>query len=278
MGKRRRSFLFGGLSLFFLTSRVIAQPVLAPIHPKFILFDVFGTCLEIRDSLIDSGNQWSQTRGVSIDWSPLVDDWVSDHVARVDAILEGQAPWTSIDAIHREALPGLLRRYAPGTTFTRADREQINRFWHRLAPWPDAKAGLELMHSRFTLTAFTNANDTLLADLSRFAGFPWDRDISAQSARRYKPDPAFYRYAAQTLNARPDELLLVAAHPYDLRAAKRQGWRTALVIRPGETDDIDPRVAEREFDVVAKDFLDLDRRLGLSPSLTADALTLRIPN
>jgi 2-haloacid dehalogenase len=88
--------------------------------------------------------------------------------------------------------------------------------------------------------------------------------ITAENARRYKPRPEVYRTAARLLGLRPAEVMLVAAHNYDLAAARACGLGTAFVPRPtehgpGQTSDLAP---EADWDVVATDFLDLAGKLG----------------
>jgi len=70
--------------------------------------------------------------------------------------------------------------------------------------------------------------------------------------------------AVTLLGLEPDEVMLVAAHNYDLRAAQHHGLRTAFVPRPtehGPNQTTDLR-AEGEWTIVAADFLDLAAQLG----------------
>ena len=100
--------------------------------------------------------------------------------------------------------------------------------------------------------------------LAKFAGLPWDCIITAENARCYKPRAEVYRTAIELLGMAPAEVMMVAAHNYDLRAARAEGMRTAFVPRPTEygprqTTDLGP---EDDWDVVAADLLDLAVRLG----------------
>jgi 2-haloacid dehalogenase len=101
--------------------------------------------------------------------------------------------------------------------------------------------------------------------LAKFAGLPWDCVITAENARCYKPRPEVYRTAVSLLGLEPDQVMMVAAHNYDLRAARGEGLRTAFVPRPleygpGQTTDL---ALEADWDVVARDFGDLATRVGV---------------
>jgi 2-haloacid dehalogenase len=87
--------------------------------------------------------------------------------------------------------------------------------------------------------------------------------ISAELFHHYKPDAEAYLGCAELLDVAPEELMLVAAHPSDLRAARDAGLMTAFVARPLERGPGRqlPRVEDGEFDFTAGDFLDLARQL-----------------
>ena len=168
-----------------------------------------------------------------------------------------------MEEIHRQALGDALARHHV-TGLTEADIERLVQARWRLAPWPDAIPGLTRLKRRYVISPLSNASFTGMVRLARFAGLPWDCVLTAENARHYKPHPDVYRTAVSLLGYRIDHVMLVAAHNYDLRAAQGQGLRTAFVPRPleygpGQTTDLVP---EGDWDVVAKDFLDLADRLG----------------
>ena len=75
----------------------------------------------------------------------------------------------------------------------------MNRVWHRLTPWPDSVAGLQRLRSRFVVATLSNGNVSLLVDMAKHAGLPWDCILSAEIFHRYKPDLEVYRQAADML-------------------------------------------------------------------------------
>jgi 2-haloacid dehalogenase len=100
--------------------------------------------------------------------------------------------------------------------------------------------------------------------MAKRAGLPWDVILGAEPTRHYKPQREAYIGTAEYLGIRPDELMLVAAHNGDLKAASGFGLRTAFVPRPkehgsGQTKDLAP---DGPWDVVARDFVDLADKLG----------------
>jgi 2-haloacid dehalogenase len=182
----------------------------------------------------------------------------------MDRVRRGELPWTKIDALHRMVLVELLDK-AGITSVTDDDVDHLNRAWHRLDPWPDSVDGLARLKKNFIITTLSNGNVSLLTNMAKRAGLPWDCVISAELFRHYKPDAEAYLGCADLLDVAPAELMLVAAHPSDLRAARSAGLMTAYVERPLEYGAGRPRTSaidDGEFDVTATDFLDLAAQLA----------------
>ena len=150
------------------------------------------------------------------------------------------------------------------TDMTEAQREHLNRAWHRLDPWPDSVAGLRRLKKRFVISTLSNGNVALLVNMAKHARLPWDCVLSAEIIQKYKPDPEVYQMAASLLGFAHEQVLMVAAHPSDLRGAQRAGLRTAYVPRPlehGPGGGVEP-VGDTVFDLVVPDFNELARALG----------------
>jgi 2-haloacid dehalogenase len=181
----------------------------------------------------------------------------------MDRVRRGDLPWTRIDDLHRMILEELLGA-AGITSICVEDVDELNRAWHRLDPWPDTVSGLTRLKEKFTITTLSNGNMSLLTNMAKRARLPWDCVISAELFHHYKPDPQAYLGCADLLGVPPDQLMLVAAHPSDLRAARDAGLMTAYVDRPLEMGpgSTPYAVADDEFDFIATDFLDLAQQLG----------------
>ncbi|HEX2186300.1 MAG TPA: haloacid dehalogenase type II, partial [Chloroflexota bacterium] len=206
-------------------------------HIRALLFDVFGTVVDWRSSVIAEGEALARAQGWPpdrVDWGAFADRWrregYSDAIAR---IRRGEAPWALVDALHRAKLDELLAEHGLAG-LAEAEVAHFNRVWHRLRPWPDAVPGLQRLRRRFVLAPLSNGNFALLTNMAKHAGLPWDCILSAELFGAYKPDPAVYRGALALLGIDAHEAMMVAAHPGDLRAARALGLRAAYVPRPHE--------------------------------------------
>lgn len=233
-------------------------------HVKALTFDVFGTVVDWRGSIVREGTAFGKQHGLKVDWAGFADAWRGGYRPSMDRVRRGELPWTNIDTLHRMILDALLEQFGL-TGLSEADKEHLNRVWHRLEPWPDAVAGLTRLRRGFIIATLSNGNIALLTNMAKHAGLPWDCILSAELARHYKPDPEAYRTAAELLGLRPDQVMMVAAHKGDLRAAQAVGLRTAFVPRPQEFGPERPpdMAPEPAFDVHARDFGDLADQLGV---------------
>lgn len=230
---------------------------------KALTFDVFGTVVDWRSSIIREGQLLTKTRGIRVDWAKFVDAWRAGYRPAMDRVQKGELPWISIDGLNRVILDDLLKQFEI-EGLSEEDIDHLNRAWHRLMPWPDSVPGLNRLRSRYLLVTLSNGNMSLLVNMAKNAGLPWDCVLSAELAGRYKPDPQVYQMAARLLGLSPAQVMMVAAHPGDLQASKKVGFRTAFVSRPLEygPDKKADTVSQAEVDVVAVDFLDLAAKLG----------------
>ena len=231
---------------------------------KAMTFDVFGTVVDWRSSIVREGEQVTARTGIEVDWPQFADAWRAGYGPAMRQVRTGDLPWTKIDDLHRMILDGLIPEYGL-TALTDAERDDLNRVWHRLAPWPDTVSGLTRLRTRYVLATLSNGNVALLVNMAKHSGLPWDAVLSAELAHRYKPDPEVYLTAADLLGLQPDQVMMVAAHQGDLRAAAALGFKTAYVPRPleyGPDREIDT-TPDPSFNIIASDFNDLADRLGL---------------
>jgi 2-haloacid dehalogenase len=235
----------------------------AESHPKALVFDVFGTCVDWRTSVAREGEALGRRLGIGgVDWLAVADAWRGQYQPHMDTVRSGQRPWVTLDVLHREALDAILPAFGLGH-LSAADRDELTLAWHRLDPWPDVTEGLARLKTRSIIAPNSNGNIALMVNMAKRAGLPWDAILGAEIARAYKPQPAVYRRCAEALGLAPGEVMMVAAHNNDLVAAAASGLQTAFVPRPlehgpGQTSDLSP---EHEFDVVARDFHDLADQL-----------------
>jgi 2-haloacid dehalogenase len=232
------------------------------MQPQALAFDVFGTVVDWRSSIIRELEAFGRKHGLQQDWPSFADKWRAGYVPAMDRVRRGELPWMKIDDLHRMILDGLI--HAAGISVSDDEVDYLNRSWHRLDPWPDTVRGLTRLKERFLITTLSNGNVSLLTNMAKRAGLPWDCVISAELFHHYKPDPQAYLGCAELLDVPPDHLMLVAAHPGDLRAARGAGLMTGYVARPLEYGPVQQphRIEADEFDFTATDLLDLADKLS----------------
>ncbi|MDA2919617.1 haloacid dehalogenase type II [Desulfobacterota bacterium AH_259_B03_O07] len=229
---------------------------------KALAFDVFGTVVDWRTTIIRECTLLGKAKGIHVDWAQFADAWRAGYAPAMDQVRRSELSWMNIDSIHRMILERLLIEFEI-KGLTESEKYDLNRIWHRLRPWPDSVRGLRRLRKRYVLATLSNGNMALLVNMAKNAGLPWDCILSSELSKHYKPDKEVYRTAADLLGLGPEQVMMVAAHKDDLNAAKTVGFKTAFVVRPLEfgpagTPDLS---ADPSFDIRAKDFIDLATKL-----------------
>ncbi len=232
---------------------------------RALVFDVFGTVVDWRSSIIREGELLSASKGLKVDWPAFADAWRAGYRPAMDRVGSGALGWTNIDTLHRMILDELLVKFAI-KGLSEAEINHLNRAWHRLSPWPDTVGGLNRLRGRYVISTLSNGNVALLVNMAKNAGLPWDCVLSGEIFKAYKPDIKVYQGAATMLGLPFDQVMLVAAHPNDLDGARKAGLRTGYVHRALEFGPEKQKKPMSElnldFDVLATDFLDLAAKLG----------------
>ncbi|OBF12178.1 haloacid dehalogenase, type II [Mycobacterium sp. ACS4054] len=229
---------------------------------KALLFDVQGTATDFHSTVCDEARRISAGRRPDADWPEVVRRWRAGYFTTLEQARAGQSAWVSVHSVYRRALDPVLDER--GIAFTEDERDELTQAWRRLKPWPDVVPGLTRLKVGYTLATLSNADVSAVVEISKRAGLPWDAVFAAEMAGVFKPDPAIYRMAATYLGLEPAEIMMVASHKYDIRAAGRLGFATAFVARPlefGVDGEADVAYSD-EFDVNASDFNDLAAQLG----------------
>ncbi len=198
---------------------------------RVLLFDVFGTLVDWRSSLIELAEVTGSGAGVQADWAAVVDDWRRAYQPAMDRVRQGAA-WRDLDSLQRATLNEVLAQR--NIWLSAADRESLVRGWRQLRPWPDSRQGLDRLRRRYVTATLSNGHLALLADLLKFADLRVDVVLSAQLAAGYKPDPGVYLTALRLLDCQPEDAGMVAAHASDLHAAAALGLRPIFVRRSHE--------------------------------------------
>ncbi len=229
---------------------------------KALTFDVFGTVVDWRSSIIEEGRKLGLLKGIEADWVSVAHAWRRRYNPAMERVRSGERGWIKLDQLHRENLLEVLEEHHIGN-LDDAEIDEFNRAWHRLAPWPDSVAGLTRLKRKFILATLSNGNIALMVNMAKHGGLPWDAILGAETARAYKPQPEAYLRAADNLGLEPRQVMMVAAHNGDLIQAGKLGFHTAFIHRPTEygpqqKSDLEPA---QEYDFVADSLLDLAEKL-----------------
>ena len=233
---------------------------------KAIVFDVFGTVVDWRGSIIRELNAVGREFGIDADWESFADRWRGGYLDGPKLFRDGKREWLKADTLHWERLQSLKIEFGLGG-LSDAQLVHLNKAWHRLTPWPDAVQGLSRLRDNYRVGTLSNGDNVLLSNMARNAGLPWDIIMGAENFQSYKPDPKVYLGAVELLGCQPHEVMVTAAHLSDLHNAKLNGLRAAFVPRPDEFGPASNKadlVPTDDIDVTARDFLDLASKMGMS--------------
>jgi 2-haloacid dehalogenase len=231
---------------------------------KALTVDVFGTVTDWHSTIIREGERFGSQKQIYVDWGQFARAWRSGYEPAMGRVRRGELPWTKMDTLHRMILDDILADF-PILELSEYERNHFNRVWHRLDAWSDVVGGMLRLKSKYIVAALSNGNVSLLTNMAKHAGIPWDCILSAELARHYKPDREVYETAAHLLDLEPPSILMVAAHRHDLEGARAVGFRTAFIPRPlewGPEGGADT-ATDGEFDIIAQDFHDLATQLGI---------------
>ena len=232
---------------------------------QMCVFDVFGTVVDWRSSVIAEVDQLASDKGWDLDAVEFAEAWRANYGPSRNRVRTGELPWTKLDDLHRMTLDDLLLRYRL-EGLTEAEKVHLNKVWHRLHPWPDSSEGLRRLKARYVLSPLSNGNVALLTNMAKFGDLAWDCVLGSDVVRHYKPDREMYMMPSDFFDIPPSAVMLVAAHTGDLESAQSYGLRTAFVHRPLERGPDRPPVPmpeEGRFDFLATSFVDLAEQLGL---------------
>lgn len=226
------------------------------VAPKAFIFDVFGTCVDWRASVARAVS----TALPEVDPLAFADAWRAEYQPAMERIRAGGRGYVPLDDLHLENLARVAARFGVAPS----DPAALNRAWETLDPWPDVVPGLLALKRGAIVAPCSNGSIALMTRLARYAELPWDCVLGAEIAQDYKPKSAVYLASAAALRLVPNDVMMVAAHNDDLRAARQAGLQTGFVPRPlehgpGQTTDLEP---SDDWDLVATDFNGLARRFG----------------
>jgi 2-haloacid dehalogenase len=227
---------------------------------KALVFDVFGTVVDWRESVIAEGTAWGKEKGAEVNWGDFADRWRLGYQPAMDDVRSGRLSWTRLDDLHRRILDQILPHFGI-TGLSESEKTHWAHVWRRLTE------GLTRLRRKYIVAPMSNGNIALMVSLAKFGGLTWDAILGAELVQHYKPDPQTYLSAPYLLDLKPDEVMMCAAHVSDLRAARSHGLRTAFIHRPLEYGSHRKELADTaqpgDFDVVVSSIVELAQELGV---------------
>ncbi len=196
---------------------------------RAITLDMYGTLLDLKTSFVPGFGRFLEGQGSSRDAAEVIQIWEATYLreSMVDTML-GRGR-TLFEQIRRECLSQVFSSL--GVSHTADDIDRLLTTDAQVSLFSDVQDGLSALQDRYTLSVLSNGDLDSLERAVSGLSIPVDSVISAEQAGVYKPHSAVYRFAAEHLNLPPNQILHVAAHPWDVRGAKASGLLGAYINR-----------------------------------------------
>jgi 2-haloacid dehalogenase len=268
--RSRREFMTG-VSALAAGAAVAAAGAASEAHAQdrprpdveILVFDTFGTVVDWRGTIIAEGAELSKRKGLRVDWAAFADAWRAEYRPSMERVRRGALPWTNLDGLHRMSLDKIVPAFGL-QGLTAAELKALHRVWHRCRPWPDSVEGLTRLKTRYVIAPLSNGNISLITNMAKRGGLPWDCVLGAELVQHYKPDRETYLSPARFFDVEPSQVMMVAAHTPDLEVPRTLGLRTAYVHRPyeGGTSSGHTMPAAGTYDYMVRDLRELAAALG----------------
>lgn len=216
---------------------------------RVIVFDVIETLLDLRAL----APKFERTFG---DVAAL-DQWFGQMLQSAFAITVAQG-YSDFGVVAKSALT--MTSEKRGVVLTDRGIAELLGGIRSLPPHPDSADGLQVLRDAgFRLAALTNSAPKVLEAQVSSAGLKdyFEQLLSVEAVRQFKPAPAVYRSAADSMGVSIAEIRMVAAHSWDVGGAMRAGCAAAFVARPGMV--LDP-LFDRP-DIVGRDLREVARAI-----------------
>lgn len=228
-----------------------------------LTFDVFGTTVDWCTGIAREAEALLGPKGHRLDWIAFANRWRKEYQPAMEQVRSGKRGYVAMDVLHREMLEAVLKEFGV-EDLTVKEKDHFALAWRRLPPWADTVEGMTRLKRKFTLVALSNGNIALISEMAKRGGLPWDVILGADIVQTYKPMPALYDSAPRLLDLKPEQVMMVACHAWDLDHAMKRGLRTAYVRR---ADEYGPGAGLPEpkagtYDVQVGSFVELAEAMG----------------
>jgi 2-haloacid dehalogenase len=223
---------------------------------KYLTFDIFGTVMDLTGSLAGPAGDFLAAHGSNMTGQAFYADWRERQ--RIEQyqdnlLMLGHSGYLETC---RRAFVYCLKKH--NVSYTAEGVQEFMKVYMGLQPYADAIEGLRSLGSRYKLVALSNGEQWYLEKLlGNNVPVEFDSIISVDQVGAFKPAPGIYRKAVQRLGCEPGDIMMVAAHAFDILGAQACGFRAAYVNRyklPTEDSDYQP-------DIIVNNFVELAERL-----------------
>ena len=196
---------------------------------KVVMFDQYGTVVDMQKGLTDIATPFLKDKGWAGDPNSFVTWWRRTHFenSMIDALLhKAHTPYREIG---HAAVGHVLQR--AGIKHTPEDIRYLVGCIEELKPFPDVPAALAKLQTKYKIVVLSNGDRDMLETAKKYHGIPFDNVISVAEANAFKPHVATYTKAAEIMRVQMDEVLFVANHAFDCIGAKAAGMHSAFIDR-----------------------------------------------
>ena len=223
---------------------------------NYLTFDIFGTVMDLSVSLTGPAGEFLAAHGSAMTGQAFYAEWRERQ--RIEQyqdnlLMLGHSGYLETC---RRAFVYCLKKH--NASYTAGAVQEFMKVYKGLQPYGDAVEGLRSLAGRYKLVALSNGEQWYLEELlDNNVPIRFDAIISVDQAGAFKPSPGIYRKAIQRLGCEPGEIMMVAAHAFDILGAQACGFKAAYVNRyklPTEDSEYQP-------DIIVDDFVELAARL-----------------
>ena len=224
---------------------------------KALTFDLFGTVLNLGDSLIPYIGTFLANQGSDIAPNHFWEQW--RYRQRIEQyqdtiMMLGHSGYLETS---RRALVYTLQ--SNGLNHAKSDVDHLMRAWQELDPYPEVIDSFKRLTERYQLVALSNGDPDYLVHLAdNRIKWNFDNIISATLVSAFKPHPAIYRRTALVLDLEVNQCMMVSSNSFDVVGARACGFKAAYINRydlPYEDTPLQPNLTVKDFTELANRLL-----------------------
>jgi len=236
---------------------------------RALVFDLFGTCLDWHTPLISTLSS-AYPDIPSDDWSNFGFAWRAAFLA-LTATEGRRGSFRPTTELYADALDDVIKNAGKigevASKWTKEERETVSKAWSQMIPFKDTVSGVDLLRQKIIVIGLSNGSASSLIPMCKSARLGFDLLLTSDLIGTYKPSRKMYTKALHALDLKPEEVAMVAAHEWDLGAAREVGMKTIYIERWTEDRSVNRDALRGEFDLYINEggVIELARRFGAVP-------------